>query len=108
MYKFNIKGRICLWVCLMWGVLSFVVLYFIHPAVAGQLDRISPFPAMCWTGSFWGSLIADTAATIYQLVRTSRLLDKPSRQGTSCGFRLTWGGRSSPTGWWRPESGWMI
>ena len=81
MYKFNIKGRICLWVCLMWGVLSFVVLYFIHPAVAGQLDRISPIPRYVLDGVFLGILIADTAATIYQLVRTSQLLDKLQQAG---------------------------
>ena len=39
--KFNIKGRICLWVCLTWGVLSFLVLYFIHPRVAELVARLS-------------------------------------------------------------------
>ncbi len=31
--KFNIKGRVCLWVALTWGVLSYVVIFWIHPAV---------------------------------------------------------------------------
>lgn len=79
--KFNIKGRICLWVCLMWGVLSFVVLYFIHPAVVGQLDRVAPIPRYVLDGVFLGIIIADTAATVYQLARTSQLLDKLQQAG---------------------------
>ena len=33
MYRFNLKGRICLWVCLMWGVLSYVCIFWLHPPV---------------------------------------------------------------------------
>lgn len=81
MYKFNIKGRICLWVCLMWGVLSFLVLYFVHPLVAGQLDRIPLIPRYILDGVLLGILIADTTATIYQLARTSQLLAKLQQAG---------------------------
>lgn len=79
--KFNLKGRICLWVCLTWGLLSFVVLYFIHPAVAARLDRIPLIPRYVLDGVFLGILIADAVATIYQLARTSQLLDKLQQAG---------------------------
>lgn len=81
MYKFNLKGRICLWVCLMWGVLSYVVLYFIHPRVAALVERIGMIPRYILVGFFLGVLAADTAATIYQLVRTSQMLGKLQRVG---------------------------
>lgn len=79
MYKFNLKGRICLWVCLMWGVLSFLVLYFIHPRIAAVVERVGMIPRYILTGFFLGILTADTIATIYQLVRTSQMLGKLQR-----------------------------
>ena len=81
MYKFNLKGRICLWVCLMWGVLSYVVLYFIHPRVAALVEEIRMIPRYILVGFFLGVLAADTVATIYQLVRTSQMLGKLQRVG---------------------------
>ena len=32
-FRFNLKGRICLWVALVWGVLSYLVIFYIHPPV---------------------------------------------------------------------------
>ena len=38
--RFNLKGRVCLWVALVWGVLSYVVIFWIHPAVERLYLRI--------------------------------------------------------------------
>lgn len=81
MYRFNLHGRICLWVCLMWGVLSFLVLYFIHPRVAGVLARIPTVPLYVLDGFFLGVLCSDAGATIYQLVRTSQMLTRMQQVG---------------------------
>lgn len=81
MYKFNLHGRICLWVCLMWGVLSFFVLYFIHPRVAGLLERIPLLLRYFLDGVFAGILFADAIATVYQLVRTSQMLERLQQVG---------------------------
>ena len=81
MYKYNLKGRICLWVCLTWGVLSYAVLYFIHPRIAALVERIEAIPRYILVGFFLGVLTADTTATIYQLVRTSQMLGKLQRVG---------------------------
>ncbi len=81
MYRFNLKGRICLWVCLMWGVLSFLVLYFIHPRIAALVGRIGLIPRYILDGFFLGVLTSDTGATIYQLVRTSQMLGKLQQAG---------------------------
>ena len=79
--RFNLKGRICLWVCLTWGLLSFLVLYFVHPRVAGLLARI-PYPAVyTLDGFFLGLLVSDAGATVYQLARTSQMLSRLQRVG---------------------------
>jgi uncharacterized membrane protein len=80
-YRFNIKGRICLWVCLVWGVLSFIILYFVHPHVATFLSRFQSTSLYFLDGVLLGILIADTTATIYQLVRTSQMLAKLQQAG---------------------------
>jgi len=81
MYRFNLKGRICLWVCLMWGVLSFMVLYFIHPRVAAGLAKIPALAVYVLDGFFLGVLVSDAGATIYQLAKTAQLLDKLQQAG---------------------------
>ena len=81
MYRFNLQGRICLWVCLMWGILSYLVLYLIHPRVAMLVEGIGLTPRYVLDGFFLGVLFADTVATIYQLVRTSQMLGKLQRAG---------------------------
>jgi len=81
MYRFNLHGRICLWVCLMWGVLSFLVLYFIHPMIAHWLSRIQTIPRYVLNGVFFGILLSDAFATVYQLVKTSQMLEKLQQAG---------------------------
>lgn len=88
MYRFNLKGRICLWVCLMWGVLSFLVLYFIHPRIAELVGRIGLIPRYILDGFFLGVLVSDTGATIYQLVRTSQMLGKLQQAGDELRLQL--------------------
>ena len=81
MFKFNLKGRICLMVSLTWGILSYAVLYFIHPWVAELVGRIDSALRYALDGFFLGVLTFDAAATIFQLVRTSRLLGKLQQVG---------------------------
>ena len=81
MYKFNLKGRICLWVCLTWGVLSYLVLFFLHPRVEGLYLQIPYALLIFLDGILLGVLATDTAATIYQLVRTSQLLSRLQQAG---------------------------
>lgn len=88
MYKFNLKGRICLWVCLMWGALSFLVLYFIHPPVAELLDRIPLIQRYVLDGFLLGALTFDSIATIYQLARTSQLMGKLQQAGDELRLQL--------------------
>ena len=81
MYRFNLKGRICLWVCLTWGVLSYIVLFFIHPKVEGLYLQIPHIALVFLDGILLGVLLTDAGATIYQLVRTSQLLGRLQQAG---------------------------
>lgn len=81
MYKFNLHGRICLWVCLTWGVLSFLVLYFIHPRIAAIMEPIPSSYRYFLDGVLLGVLASDATATIYQLVRTSQMLSRLQQAG---------------------------
>ncbi len=72
--KFNLKGRVCLWVALVWGLLSYVVIFWIHPPVERLYQRI-PLPliyASC--GVLGAALTADAVLTIRQLALISRLV----------------------------------
>jgi len=91
MYRFNLHGRICLWVCLMWGLLSFLVLYFVHPFISGWLDLIPVIPRYVLDGFLLGFMTADAIATIYQLVRTSQLLGKLQQAGDELQLQIALG-----------------
>jgi len=79
--RYNLKGRICLQMCLMWGVLSFLVLYFIHPMIAQLLLGIPGEIRYFIDGIFFGVFSLDTGATIYQLAKTTQLLAKLQQAG---------------------------
>lgn len=78
---FNLKGRICLQICLAWGVLSFLVLYFIQPKVAALVAQVPSLLRYVLCGFFLGVLTSDAAATIYQLAKTAQLLEKVQQAG---------------------------
>lgn len=76
MFRFHLHGRICLWVCLTWGVLAYLVLFWLHPPVARLILRI-PLPVRyVLAGVLTALLAADTVTTIRKLALTARLLRK--------------------------------
>lgn len=79
--KFNLKGYICLSVSLAWGVLSFLVLYFIHPIVERRLAWLRGSPLYFADGVFLGVLLADATATVYQLAKAAQMLEKLQQAG---------------------------
>ncbi len=78
---FNLKGRICLQICLAWGALSFLVLYFIQPRVAALVAGVPTLLRYVLCGFFLGVLTSDAAATIYQLAKTAQLLERVQQAG---------------------------
>lgn len=72
--KFNLKGRVCLWVALVWGVLSYVVIFWIHPQVEKLYQRVPLLLAYILCGVLGSILVVDAAFTIRQLALISRLV----------------------------------
>ena len=107
-YRFNLQGRICLWVCLVWGVLSFLVLYFIHPRIAARVVKIPLIPRYVLDGFFLGILVSDTVATVYQLVKASQCWPDCSRPGPSFASKSKPVTAKWKAGWRPLRGGWRI
>lgn len=73
-FRFNLKGRVCLWVALVWGVLSYVVIFYIHPPIDARFDRIPLVLKYALCGVLLIILLADTACTIHHLALVSKLV----------------------------------
>ena len=74
MYKYNLHGRICLWVCLVWGVLAYLILYWIHPLVSHFVLMIPLFARRVAAVALAVLLLADAVTTIRKLALTARLM----------------------------------
>ena len=73
-FRFNLKGRICLWVALVWGILSYVVIFYIHPPIEARFDLIPLVLKYALCGVLLAVLLADAAFTIHHLALVSRLV----------------------------------
>lgn len=71
--KFNLQGRICLPISLTWGVLSYVVIYWIHPRTEALFAQIAPWLSYVLCGAAIGVLISDATLTIRQLAVMAKL-----------------------------------
>lgn len=73
-FRFNLKGRICLWVALVWGILSYVVIFYIHPPIDSRFDLIPPALKYALCGVLLIILLADATLTIHHLALVSKLV----------------------------------
>ena len=76
MHKFNLKGRICLWVSLTWGVLAYLILYWIHPAVSQLVLKVPLLARYIIAIVLAVILVTDTVTTIRKLALTAKLMRK--------------------------------
>lgn len=76
MYRFNLKGRICLWVCLVWGVLSYVCIFFIHPPVAHAIDLLPDLTRQILAIVLSVLILVDTVFTIHELALMTKMMNK--------------------------------
>lgn len=74
--KFNLKGRICLWVSLTWGILAYLILYWIHPAISALVLKAPLLLRYIIAIVLAVILIADTVTTIRKLALTAKLMRK--------------------------------
>ena len=73
-FRYNLKGRICLWVALVWGILSYIVIFYIHPPIEARFDLIPAVLKYALCGVLLAVLLADAALTIHHLALVSRLV----------------------------------
>ena len=86
--KFNLHGRICLSISLTWGVLAYLVIFWIHPVVAGLVERLSPFTVYVADVVLLVLLVADAAATIRELALLTAMLRKLTQMGEELQVQL--------------------
>ena len=73
-FRFNLKGRICLWVALVWGVLSYLVIFYIHPPIEARFNLVPLVLKYALCGILLAVLLTDAAFTIRHLALISRLV----------------------------------
>lgn len=75
-FKFNLKGRICLWVCLTWGALAYIILFWVHPAISQLVFMVPLTIRYILAAALTVILIVDTVITIRKLALSAKLLGK--------------------------------
>lgn len=75
-HRFNIKGRVCLSIALTWGVMSYVVIFWIHPPVERLYETIPLWLVNTLCISLLLILVVDAALTIRHLALVSQLVVK--------------------------------
>lgn len=86
--KFNLHGRICLSISLTWGVLAYLVIFWIHPVVAGLVERLSTFTICVADVVLLVLLVSDAAATIRELALLTAMLRKLTQMGEELQVQL--------------------
>ncbi|MCD8050998.1 MAG: hypothetical protein LUE89_04880 [Clostridiales bacterium] len=74
--KYNLKGRICLRNSLIWGLVSYVALYWIHPQTVRLFSGLSSTARWVLTGVLAAVLLTDTVTTIRSLALTTMFLNR--------------------------------
>lgn len=74
--RFNLKGRVCLSIALTWGLLSYVVIFWIHPPVEQLYHTLSPWLVNTLCVCLLVVLLVDAAFTIRRLALLSQLVVK--------------------------------
>ncbi|MCD8352923.1 MAG: hypothetical protein LUC47_01210 [Clostridiales bacterium] len=74
--KYNLKGRICLKHSLIWGGVTYVALYWIHPQTERLFSGLSSTARWVLTGVLAAVLLADAVTTIRSLALTTMFLNR--------------------------------
>ena len=80
-FRFNLKGRVCLWVALTWGVLSYIVIFFIHPPFQQLVEGLPVWLEFMLCGAFLALLAVDAAFTIRNLVLVAMHVESVTQLG---------------------------
>lgn len=75
-YKFNLHGRVCLLNSTMFGILSLIVTYLIHPIITKQIASMSKEAQWLIAAILFLFLIIDLIVTVSSLLGMNRSLSK--------------------------------
>jgi len=75
-HRFNLSGRVSLFISLWWGVLAYLTIAKVHPAMVGLVARIPVGLQYTLAGSLGTLLLVDAITTIRKLALTTRMLEK--------------------------------
>lgn len=92
MYRFNLKGRICLWVCLTWGVLSYVCIFWVHPPVERTIAQLPAQLQNILAAILALTILVDALITIWQLASMTAVMGVLRRMGAFIPDSLSEGG----------------
>lgn len=88
MYRFNLKGRICLWVCLVWGVLSYVCIFWIHPPVERAVAALPTMVRDILAIVLASAILADAVVTIRDLALMTKVVNALQQAGSGLTSRF--------------------
>lgn len=89
--RFHLHGRICLRISLTWGVLAYVVIFWIHPMVASLVTMLTITTRHVLAIVGLVLLVGDTAATIHELALVRRVMTKLNETGDELRLQLALG-----------------
>lgn len=84
-HKFNIQGRISPSHCLIWGALSFILVFILNPPIEGIISGLSQIVQMTVASILFAFLLIDILFTVRSLALMTKLLD--SIQNLGCELR---------------------
>ncbi len=90
-YRFNLKGRVCLWVALTWGVLSYIVIFFIHPPFQELVEGLPVWLEFMLCGAFLALLSVDATATVRNLVLVALNVESVTQLGQELQLQMALG-----------------
>ena len=90
-FRFNLKGRICLWVALVWGILSYIVIFYLHPPIESRFQDIPPWLKYALGSVLLVVLVTDAVLTIRHLALVSKLVVGVTTLGEEMQVQLSLG-----------------
>lgn len=89
MYRFNLKGRICLWVCLVWGALSYVCIFWLHPPVERFIATIPATVRDVTAIVLAAAILTDAIFTIRDLALMTKMMNALQQAGNGLSGKLS-------------------
>ena len=81
----------CLWVALTWGVLSYIVIFFIHPPIQALCEDLPVWLEFMLCGAFLALLAVDATATIRNLVLVALQVESVTQLGQELQLQMALG-----------------